>query len=152
MIPAALFAILATSRLGAIHAVVFGGFAPASLAQRIEASKPVAIMTASCAIEAAKGALNYKPFIEGAILKSSFKPPKTIIWQRNELLWNPMVSTKGERHWQDLVHKAKKRGLQAATVAVKSNEPIYIIYTSGEYQLTLWRHFTESDKQHVSVC
>ncbi|MCJ1321245.1 hypothetical protein MMC15_006589 [Xylographa vitiligo] len=131
MIPAALFAILATSRLGAIHAVVFGGFAPASLAQRIEASKPVAIMTASCAIEAAKGALNYKPFIEGAILKSSFKPPKTIIWQRNELLWNPMVSTKGERHWQDLVHKAKKRGLQAATVAVKSNEPIYIIYTSG---------------------
>ncbi|MCJ1383733.1 hypothetical protein MMC17_006847 [Xylographa soralifera] len=131
MIPAALFAILATSRLGAIHAVVFGGFAPASLAQRIEASRPVAIMTASCGIEAAKGALNYKPFIEGAIQKSSFKPQKIIIWQRTELPWEPIASSQGERHWQDLVQKAKKRGLSADTIPIKSNEGLYIIYTSG---------------------
>ena len=133
MIPAALFAILATSRLGAIHAVVFGGFAPASLAQRIEASRPVAIMTASCGIEAAKGALSYRPFIRGAIQKSNFKPPKILIWQRNEFLWDPIETAHGERYWQELVKKAKKRGLECATVAVKSNEGLYIIYTSGEY-------------------
>ncbi|MCJ1389834.1 hypothetical protein MMC18_002691 [Xylographa bjoerkii] len=131
MIPAALFAILATSHLGAIHAVVFGGFAPASLAQRIEASKPRAIMTASCGIEGAKGALNYKPFIEGAIQKSSFKPDKIIIWQRNQLLWEPLAPAQGERHWQNLVQEAKKRGLRADSVPIKSNEGLYIIYTSG---------------------
>ena len=80
MILAAPFALLAISRLGAIHAVVFGGFAPASLAQRIEASKPRVIITASCGIEGAKAPLHYKPFIEGAVKKSSFKPEKAIIW------------------------------------------------------------------------
>ncbi|MCJ1397867.1 hypothetical protein MMC11_001063 [Xylographa trunciseda] len=131
MIPAALFAILATSRLGAIHAVVFGGFAPASLAQRIEASKPRVIMTASCGIEGSKGPLNYQPFIEGAIQKSSYKPEKVIIWQRDQLLWEPIAPAQGERHWQDLVEGAKKRGLRAESVPVKSDEGLYIIYTSG---------------------
>lgn len=90
MIPAALFAILAISRLGAIHTVVFGGFAPASLAQRIEASKPRAVMTASCGVEGAKGAMAYKPFIEGALQKSGFKPEKVIVWQREQMRWSPM--------------------------------------------------------------
>ena len=131
MIPAALFAILAISRLGAIHAVVFGGFAPASLAQRIEASKPVAIMTASCGIEGAKGPLNYKPFIEGAIARSSFKPQKVIIWQRDFQTWDPIVEENGERDWQTLISYAKEKGLKAGAVPVDSNDPIYIIYTSG---------------------
>ena len=135
MIPAALFAILATSRLGAIHAVVFGGFAPASLAQRIEASKPRAIMTASCGIEGAKGALNYKLFVEGAIQKSSFKPEKVIIWQREQLLWEPIVASQGERHWQGLVQEAKQRALRSESVPIKSSEGLYIIYTSGECDL-----------------
>ena len=131
MIPAALFAILAISRLGAIHAVVFGGFSPASLAQRIEASQPRTIMTASCGIEGAKGPLNYKPFIEGALEKSGHKPEKVIIWQRDQLRWDPIAKDRGERNWQRCVKSARNRGLKADCVPVKSNDGIYIIYTSG---------------------
>ena len=135
MIPAALFGILAISRIGAIHAVVFGGFAPASLAQRIEASKPVAVMTASCGIEGAKGPMAYKPFIVGAIEKSSYKPKKVIIWQREQLRWDPVRKENGERNWQRLVQSAKNRGLKADPVPVRSNDGIYIIYTSGTTDL-----------------
>ncbi|KAI9875355.1 MAG: hypothetical protein M1830_008590 [Pleopsidium flavum] len=131
MIPSALFAMLAISRLGGIHAVVFGGFAPASLAQRIEASKPRVIMTASCGIEGAKAPMNYKPFIEGALEKSSFKPEKVIIWQRDQLRWDPVVKEKGERNWQGLVRSAKSRSVKADAVPVKSDDGVYIIYTSG---------------------
>lgn len=132
MIPAALFAILAISRLGAIHTVVFGGFAPASLAQRIEASKPRVVMTASCGIEGAKGPMAYKPFIEGAAEKSNFKPEKVIVWQREQLRWDPINRNKGERHWQKLVEGAKRRGIRAEAVPVRSDDGLYIIYTSGE--------------------
>ena len=131
MIPAALFAILAITRIGAIHTVVFGGFAPASLAQRIDSSKPVAIMTASCGIEGAKGPMDYKPFIEGAIEKSPHKPERVIIWQRDQLRWDPVMKENGERNWQRLVQSGKNRGLKADPVPVKSNDGIYIIYTSG---------------------
>jgi len=82
MILAALFAMLAIARLGAIHAVVFGGFSPPSLAQRVEASRPKVIMTASCGIEGNKGPMGYKHLIENAIKKSKFKPQKVIVWQR----------------------------------------------------------------------
>lgn len=132
MIPAALFAILAISRLGAIHTVVFGGFAPASLAQRIEASKPRAVMTASCGIEGAKGPMDYKPFIEGALQKSTHEPERVIVWQRDELRWDPIRKNRGERNWQRLVKSARNRGLKAEAVPVKSSDGIYIIYTSGE--------------------
>ena len=130
MIPAALIGILAISRLGAIHTVVFGGFAPASLSQRIEASKPRAVLTASCGIEGTKGPINYKPFIEGA-LENSYKPEKILIWQRDQLRWGPIRRERGERDWQDLVNSAKKRGVKAEAVPVRSNDGIYIIYTSG---------------------
>ena len=132
MIPAALFAILAISRLGAIHTVVFGGFAPASLAQRIEASEPTAVMTASCGIEGTKGPMSYKSFIEGALEKSSFKPEKIIVWQREQLWWDPIDRNKGERNWRTLVEGAKRRGIRAEAVPVKSEDGLYIIYTSGE--------------------
>ena len=132
MIPAALFAILAISRLGAIHAVVFGGFAAASLAQRIEASSPRVIMTASCGIGGSKGPLAYKALIEGALNKSSYKPQRVLIWQREQLAWSPISKAKGERDWQDLVLQARKRGLRAESVPVKSNDGLYIIYTSGQ--------------------
>lgn len=131
MIPASLFAMLAISRLGAIHTVVFGGFAPASLAQRIEASKPRAIMTASCGIEGSKGPMSYKPFIEEALQKSRFKTDKIIVWQREQLRWHPVLEERGERTWQDLVKSARKRKIKAETVPVKSRDGIYIIYTSG---------------------
>ncbi|KAL8969958.1 MAG: hypothetical protein Q9183_001747 [Haloplaca sp. 2 TL-2023] len=131
MIPAALFAILAIARLGAIHTVVFGGFAPTSLAQRIEASRAVAVLTASCGIEGTKGPLSYQPFIEQAIEKSSHKPEKVLIWQREQLRWDPINQEKGERHWQDLVKRAKDRKVKAEAVPVRSDEGLYIIYTSG---------------------
>ncbi|TVY81146.1 Acyl-CoA synthetase short-chain family member, partial [Lachnellula suecica] len=131
MIPAALIGVLAVSRLGAIHAVVFGGFAPASLAQRIDASKPVAILTASCGIDGAKPPMSYKPFITEAIKLSTHKPNKTIIWQREQLPWDGLDKGQGELAWQTLVQDAHSRGVKADCVPVKSSDGIYIIYTSG---------------------
>jgi propionyl-CoA synthetase len=131
MIPAALYAILAISRLGAIHAVVFGGFAPASLAQRIDASKPRAIVTASCGIEGTKGPTGYQGFIEGALQKSSHKPERILVWQRDELRWGPISKERGERDWQSLIQAARSRGARTKSVPVKSSDGLYIIYTSG---------------------
>ncbi|XPS97059.1 Propionate--CoA ligase [Ascochyta lentis] len=131
MIPAAIFAMLAIARLGAIHSVVFGGFSPAALAQRIEASRPVAVMTASCGIEGSKKPTGYKDMIEEAIQKSQVKPSKTIVWQREQLRWEPVIKEDGQRNWQRLVKSAKNRGLKAEAVPVKSGDGLYIIYTSG---------------------
>jgi propionyl-CoA synthetase len=130
MIPAALIGILAISRLGAIHAIVFGGFAANSLAQRIEASKPVAILTASCGIDGSKPPMSYQPFIREAIKLSSWKPEKTIIWQRNELRWD-LDKPAGERNWARLMKSGRGRGVKADCVPVKSSDGLYIIYTSG---------------------
>lgn len=133
MIPACLFAALAITRLGAVHANVFGGFSAASLAQRIEASKPRAVMTASCGVEGAKRVVNYKPLVEGAVAKSSFKPDKVIVWQRDQLRWAPMDKLGGgQRNWQRIVKSGRSRGIRAAAVPVSSNDPLYVIYTSGE--------------------
>ncbi|KAI0100178.1 AMP-binding enzyme [Nemania sp. FL0031] len=131
MIPAALIGILAINRLGAIHAVVFGGFAPASLAQRIDASCPVAILTASCGIEGNKPPISYKPFIHEAIQLSSHKPSRVIVWQRNELRWDGLDPTSGERNWFKMVRSCRARNVKAACVPVGANEGVYIIYTSG---------------------
>jgi propionyl-CoA synthetase len=132
MIPAALIAMLAINRLGAIHAVVFGGFSAPSLAQRIEVSEPVVIMTASCGVEAGKRPIQYRDIIRDATSQSSFKPSKIIIWQREQLRWHPVVKEDGERNWQRLVKSARLRGLTAPVVPIRSNDPVYIIYTSGE--------------------
>lgn len=131
MIPAAVFAMLAISRLGAIHAVVFGGFAAKSLAQRLEDSKPVAILTASCGIDGSKPPISYKPFIEEASSISSHIPSKTTIWQSDQLRWDPVNRLAGERNWQRMVKSGRARGIKAGCVPVASNDGIYIIYTSG---------------------
>lgn len=131
MIPAAIIGILAVNRLGAIHAVVFGGFASNALAQRIDASKPAAILTASCGIDGNKPPSSYKTFIEEAVKISITKPPKTIIWQREQLRWQPISKTDGERNWQSLMRSARARNIKADPVPVKITDPIYIIYTSG---------------------
>ncbi|EGP86827.1 uncharacterized protein MYCGRDRAFT_100498 [Zymoseptoria tritici IPO323] len=131
MIPAALIGMLAVARLGAIHAVVFGGFSASSLAQRIDSSQPVAILTASCGIEGAKGPLAYKPMVRGAIEQAKHKPEKVYIWQRDECRWDDTKRTEGERTWQQSVKSAKARNVRAENVAVKSNDGLYIIYTSG---------------------
>ncbi|KFY15988.1 hypothetical protein V492_01641, partial [Pseudogymnoascus sp. VKM F-4246] len=130
MIPATLIGTLAVSRLGAIHTIVFGGFAPAALAQRIDDSKPVALLTASCGIDGAKPAISYTPFVREAIALSSHKPGKTIIWQRDQLRWK-LDKPAGERNWQRSVRSARFRGVKAGCVPVKSGDGLYIIYTSG---------------------
>ncbi|KAL8786665.1 MAG: hypothetical protein Q9195_008119 [Heterodermia aff. obscurata] len=102
-----------------------------TVCSRIEASKPRAVMTASCGIEGAKAPISYKLFVEGALVKSNFKPERIIVWQREQLRWDPIDRNKGERHWQKLVEGAKRRGIRAEAVPVKSDDGLYIIYTSG---------------------
>ncbi|GKT60414.1 AMP-binding enzyme [Colletotrichum tofieldiae] len=131
MIPAALIGILAVSRLGAIHAVVFGGFAPNALAQRIEASQPVAILTASCGIDGNKPPMSYKPLVEEACQISTHKPDKVVVWQREQVRWHPIRRNDGERNWQSIAKSCRARGVRAGCVPVKSTDPIYIIHTSG---------------------
>lgn len=130
MIPSALIAIFAANRLGAIHSVVFGGFAPNALAQRIDACKPVALLTASCGIEGNKAPTAYQPLVEEAIGLSTHKPRKTYIWQREQSRWNPDRNS-GQASWQKVVRSAKARGVKAECVPVKSTDPVYIIHTSG---------------------
>lgn len=132
MIPAALIGMLAVARLGAVHAVVFGGFSASSLAQRIDSSKPKAILTASCGIEGAKGPLPYQPMVRGAVEQAEHKPERVVIWQRDEHRWDNVQRLEGERTWQRIVKSAKDRGVRAENVPVKSNDGLYIIYTSGK--------------------
>ncbi|KAK5081477.1 hypothetical protein LTR70_008548 [Exophiala xenobiotica] len=132
MIPAAIFAMLATLHLGAMHAVVFGGFAAQSLAQRIDAAKPRVVMTASCGIEGSKGPMDYRPFVEGAVKQAKFKTEKVLIWQRDAKRWDPVKKDEGQRNWQRLVKSARNRGLRVSDpVPVKSTDGVYVIYTSG---------------------
>lgn len=131
MIPAALIGIYAINRLGAVHAIVFGGFASNALAQRIDASRPVAILTSSCGIDGTKAPMSYQPLVEEAVKLSTHKPSKILVWQREQLPWSPISQASGERDWAALVGSAKKRGVKADCVPVKSTDPIYIIHTSG---------------------
>ncbi len=140
MIPAAIVGILAANRLGAIHTVVFGGFAAASLAQRIEDSRPVAVLTASCGIDGNKPPIAYRPFVEGAIDISAWKPPHVLVWQRDVLRWDLAAATPTTKKigtatsaycWQSLADDAHKRGVKADCVPVASTDGVYIIYTSG---------------------
>ena len=131
MIPAAVVGVLAINRLGAVHSVVFGGFAPNALAQRIEACKPVVLLTASCGIDGNKPPIAYRPLVEEAFSISSHKPSRTLIWQRDQLRWNPADRSAGQATWQKVVRSAKARGIKADCVPVGSNDPVYIIHTSG---------------------
>ncbi|RSL66986.1 hypothetical protein CEP54_003500 [Fusarium duplospermum] len=130
MIPAAVIGILAINRLGAIHSIVFGGFAPNALAQRIDSCQPVLILTASCGIDGNKPPIAYQPLVEEAIGLSTHKTGKVIVWQRDQHKWN--INRKaGQLNWQSLVGSAHSRGVKAACVPVPSSSPVYIIHTSG---------------------
>ncbi|KAG6010490.1 hypothetical protein E4U21_006492 [Claviceps maximensis] len=130
MIPAALVAMYAVNRLGAVHAVVFGGFAPHAVAQRIESCKPVAILTASCGIDGNKPPIAYQPLVEEAIKISSHKPLRILIWQRPQVRWKP-DRNRGQASWQKVVRSARARHVKADCVPVASTDPVYVIHTSG---------------------
>ncbi|KKY32427.1 putative amp-binding enzyme [Diaporthe ampelina] len=129
MIPAALVGLLAVSRLGAVHAVVFGGFAPNALAQRIDASRPRAILTASCGIDGNKPPVPYRDYIVEAERLAGWKTPRTIVWQREQLAWHPLDKGRGERNWNRLVRSAKLRGHRVKEcVPVKGTDGVYTLY------------------------
>lgn len=130
MVPAALVGILATIRLGAIHTVVFGGFAANALAQRIVAAKPVVILTASCGVDGTKPPIGYKRFIKEAIEISGHRPGRILVWQREQLTWC-LDEADGERDWFQLACEARASGVKAECVPIDSNDAVYIIYTSG---------------------
>lgn len=132
MIPQALFAMLASARLGAVHAVVFGGFGATALAQRIDACKPRVILTASCGLEGASKVVAYKPLVHGAIAKAKHHPEKVLVWQRPQLKWDVVDREVGERDWKEVVTSARRKGIKADAVVTDSSAGLYIIYTSGE--------------------
>ncbi|KAL7936583.1 hypothetical protein V8C35DRAFT_295882 [Trichoderma chlorosporum] len=131
MIPAALIGILAVNRLGAIHSIVFGGFAPNALAQRIDSCRPVALLTASCGIESNKPPIPYRPLVEEAFRLATHKPRRTFVWQREQVSWAPTDRSAGQASWQKVVESARSRGIKAECVPVNSADPVYIIHTSG---------------------
>ncbi|MGO2007835.1 propionyl-CoA synthetase [Vreelandella alkaliphila] len=123
MVPEALIAMYACARLGAVHSVVFGGFAPHELAVRIEDAEPKVVIAASCGIEVDK-VLPYKPIVDQAIALSSFKPDACVVFQREA---HRAELHQGDHDWQALVADAPF----ADCVPVKATDPLYILYTSG---------------------
>lgn len=128
MVPEAVIAMLACARIGAVHSVVFGGFAARELASRIEDAKPKLILSASCGLEPGR-IVQYKPLLDEAIALSSAKPGACIILQRPQ---QPCELREGRDHdWAALRGKAIAAKKSAACVPVKATDPLYILYTSG---------------------
>jgi propionyl-CoA synthetase len=123
MIPEAVVAMLACARLGAVHSVVFGGFAAHELAVRIDDAHPDLIVSASCGIEVTR-IIEYKPILDMAIEEATHKPAHTVIVQRPQA-----VAEMGERDldWRELMARAQPR----PCVPVEATDPLYILYTSG---------------------
>jgi propionyl-CoA synthetase len=124
LVPEAVMAMLACARLGAIHSVVFGGFAAPELATRIDDATPKVILSASCGIEPGR-IIAYKPLLDHAIELAQHKPAATIILQRAQQRCT-LVPGRG-RDWAETVAAATP----AACVPVEATDPLYILYTSG---------------------
>lgn len=131
MVPEAAIAMLACARLGAVHSVVFGGFAARELATRIDDCRPKAVLSASCGIEPGR-TVAYKPLLDKAIELAAHKPSATIILQRPQLA---AAMTGGRDHdWTDLRDKTMAEiaaGRDVPCATVKATDPLYILYTSG---------------------
>jgi propionyl-CoA synthetase len=123
MVPEAVVAMLACARIGAIHSVVFGGFAPAELAARIEDAKPKVVVSASGGIEPTR-IVPYKPMLDEAINRSSHKPSRCVVLQREQV-----AAEMGGRDldWSEAMAAAEP----VACVDVLATDPLYILYTSG---------------------
>ena len=124
MVPEAVIAMLACARLGAIHSVVFGGFASKELATRIDDARPTVILSASCGIEGSR-VIPYKPLLDQAIAMASHKPRRCLILQR-AMETASMVSGR-DVDWRE----AEAAGVAVECVPVAATDPLYILYTSG---------------------
>ena len=124
MIPEALEAMLACARLGAVHSVVFGGFAANELAVRIDDAKPKAIIAASCGLEPGR-VVHYKPLLDGAIDLSDHKPDFCVIFQREQEVAELVEGR--DVNWHGFQYGVEP----AECVPVEGNHPSYILYTSG---------------------
>jgi propionyl-CoA synthetase len=124
MVPEAAFAMLACARIGAIHSVVFGGFAAHELATRIDDAKPRVILSASCGIEVSR-IVPYKPLLDAAIAEARSRPEHCVILQRP--MCHAELVTGRDLDWQELAAAAKP----ADCVPVLATDPLYILYTSG---------------------
>ncbi|MEA3348488.1 MAG: AMP-binding protein, partial [Pseudomonadota bacterium] len=125
MIPETAIAMLACARIGAVHSVVFGGFAPNELAVRINDAKPKLMISASCGLEGATKVLPYKPLLDKAIELADVKPEKCIIYQRPQVQ-SELIAGR-DFDWMELYNAAEPVG--CTTVA--ATDPLYILYTSG---------------------
>ena len=123
MIPESIMAMLACARIGAVHSVVFGGFASAELASRIDDSGAKVILSASCGLEPGK-IVEYKPLLEDALKKAKHKIEKVVIFQRDS---HQATIDSNFIDWKDFVKNAKP----AECVSCDANDPAYILYTSG---------------------
>ena len=124
MIPETVIAMLACARIGAVHSVVFGGFAANELAKRIEDATPKLVVSASCGIEPGRVVV-YKPLLDGAIEASAHKPDTCIIVQR-PMLEAPLIEGR-DVEWT----AAHTDSTPSDCVEVDANDPVYILYTSG---------------------
>ncbi len=124
MIPQAVMAMLACARIGAIHSVVFGGFAADELANRISQAKPKVILCASCGLEPGR-TIAYKPLVNTAIQKSSHKPDQVVVWQRKECLAD--IDQAIDTDWNEFIREATP----AECIPTLSTDPLYTLYTSG---------------------
>ncbi|MCC6069287.1 propionate--CoA ligase [Ferrovum sp. PN-J185] len=127
MIPEAIFAIYACTRIGAIHSVVFGGFAAHSLASRIDDAKPSLMVTADAGLRGGK-VVSYKPLVDEACIKAHFPPEKILIVNRG---LDPNMSIQEGRDVDYSVQKEKHKNAQVNCEWLDSSHPSYILYTSG---------------------
>ena len=124
MVPEAVIAMLACARLGAIHSVVFGGFAAKELAERIDDAEPKLIIAASCGLEPGR-TVEYKPLVNDALAVAKHQPELTVVLQR-EQCFAELVGP-NERDWSEFVDGAEPHDC----VNVDAGDPLYILYTSG---------------------
>jgi propionyl-CoA synthetase len=128
MVPEAVFAMLACARIGAVHSVVFGGFAARELATRIDDARPKLIISASCGLEPGR-VVAYKPLLDGAIGISRHKPERCIILQRPQLTCE--LTEGRDVDFADAVARERAAGANVDCVPVLATDPLYILYTSG---------------------
>jgi len=124
MVAEAVISMLACARLGAVHSVVFGGFAPHELAVRINDAKPKVLVTASCGIEFTN-VIEYKPLVDRALEIAEFAPEKTVVLQRPQA--EAEMQSGRDYDWVKLVNQAEP----VEPVPVEATDPLYILYTSG---------------------